>query len=558
MDFATAPGGNPFLMNDDDFATSADSSMASNPFLSNDFSMPAADPALNPFLMGGDDFPAPADSASAGTNPFAMFGMEEEPEPPPAMAPAQTVDFFGGAVPQPDFFIPQEPPVQDSLIFSPERPPPPRPAPPPTTAHVPTSLPLAGVVEYRPETTILVPEEANTVPSRPPPPRPVPPSRETVQLIQTVTGAMEANSSDLLDRLQANRTPSPTPMRDLHSPSPTPDLYCDGQDLMIDSTSAPPPITAVVEEPQTAANFMDIFGGSSEPEPAPDFTQPREIEQKSSQEIYETIPQITQQSPQAVYEQIPQQPPQAIYEQPSQQTPEVAHEPTPQFVPQPPQQAYEPTPQFVTQPPQEAYEPTSQFASQPPQAVYEQIPQIVQQPPAEQPPAQTADLFGLFGDATPAAPPPRPAPPAVPMTLTPPEDANLIGDLSSPGGGFSQPQSTEPPLSFAAEPRRPPPPKVPPRPPSPAAPQPPSTFSQQAFSDTPKPPTVLTPPEQLQSFAQEAPPAEPDEFDSFNDAFSAKFESAGTEKKSGDAFYNAFGATVGGEETGDGGRLNLI
>jgi hypothetical protein len=69
---------------------------------------------------------------------------------------------------------------------------------------------------------------------------------------------------------------------------------------------------------------------------------------------------------------------------------------------------------------------------------------------------------------------------------------------------------------------------------------------------------VLTPPEQLQPFAQEAPPAEPDEFDSFNDAFSAKFESAGAEKKSGDAFYNAFGATVGGEETGDGGRQYLI
>jgi hypothetical protein len=544
MDFATAPGGNPFLMNDDDFANPADNSMASNPFLSDDFTMPAADPALNPFLMGGDDFPAPPDNASAGTNPFAMFGMEEEPAPPPAMAPAQTVDFFGGAVPQPDFFIPQEPPVQDSLIFSPERPPPPRPAPPPITAHVPTSLPLAGVVEYRPETIVLVPEEANTAPSRPPPPRPVPPSRETVQLIQTVTGAMEANSSDLLDRLQANRTPSPTPMRDLHSPSPTPDLYNDGQDLLMDTTPAPPPQSATIEEPQTAANFMDIFGGSSEPEPAQDFTQPPEIEQQASQAVYDQIPQITQQSPQAVYEPVPQQQPLVTYEE------------TPQFAPQPPEASYEPTPQFAPQQPQPAYEPTPQFVPQPAPPVYEQIPQIVQQPPAEQPTTQTADLFGLFGDANaPAAPPPRPAPPVVAMTLTPPEDANLIGDLSSPGGGFTQPQSTEPPLSFAAEPRRPPPPKVPPRPPSPAAPQPPSTFAQPAFSDMPKPPTVLTPPEQLQPFAQEAPPPEPDEFDSFNDAFSAKFESAGAEKKSGDAFYNAFGATVGGEETGDGGKL---
>lgn len=534
MDFATAPGGNPFLMNDDDFVNQPDNSMASNPFLSGDFSMPAADPALNPFLMGGDDFQASADNSSAGTNPFAMFGMEEEPQPPPAAAPAQTVDFFGGAVPQPDFFVPQEPPVQDSLIFSPERPPPPRPAPP-AVPHVPTSLPLAGVVEYHPETTVLVPEEASTVPSRPPPPRPVPPSRETVQLIQAVTGSMEANSSDLLDRLQANRTPSPTPMRDLHSPSPTPDLFNDGQDLLMDTTPAPPPPSATIEQPQTAASFMDIFGGGSDPEPPPMLVQSPEIVEQSPPHVeYEPQPQITQQPPQAAYEpppQIPQQPPQVVYEQP------------PQIVQQPPQPVYEPPPQIFQQPPQKVYEPT---------------PQIIQQAPTEQPSTQPTDFFGLFGDAcAPAAPPARPAPPVIAMQLTPPEDANLIGDLSSPGGGFSQPQSTETPIAFAAEPRRPPPPKVPPRPPSPAAPQPPSNFPQPTFTDMPKPPTVLTPPEQLQH-AQAAPAPEPDEFDSFNDAFSAKFESAGAEKKSGDAFYNAFGATVGGEETGDGGIYNQL
>lgn len=59
----------------------------------------------------------------------------------------------------------------------------------------------------------------------PPPPRPaIPPSKETKDLILSVTGAMEATSSDLLDRLQATRTPSPTPIRELHSPSPTPDM----------------------------------------------------------------------------------------------------------------------------------------------------------------------------------------------------------------------------------------------------------------------------------------------------------------------------------------------
>jgi len=497
MDFATAPGGNPFLMSDDDYAMTSDNSMASNPFLAEDFSMPPADPALNPFLMGGDDFQAPAAEGTAGLNPFAMFGVEEDPQPPPVAAQEATVDFFGGAVPQPEYFAPQQPPIQDTLIFSPEKPPPPRPAAPPPMVPVPTSLPLAGVMEYHPDPPqVITTEEVAPVPSRPPPPRPVPPSRETVQLIQSVTGAMEANSSDLLDRLQANRTPSPTPIRDLHSPSPTPDMFSEGPDLLMDTTQAPPPSSETIEPPQTAANFMDIFGGGQD-EPAPVIEEPP------------PPPQF-----------IEQMPPQIIQEHPQQMVNK----------PSPPQPVPPPT---------------------------EQLSQPVQPPQPVQPQQQTADLFGLFSDAAaPDIPPTRPTPSLVTMTLTPPEDANLIGDLSSPGNA-TQPQSTETPIAFAAEPRRPPPPKVPPRPPSPAAPLPPSAFPETTFSETPKPPTVLTPPEQLQTFHQEATTEEPDEFDSFNDAFSAKFESAGNDKKSGDAFYNAFGATVCKEDAGDGGELNI-
>ncbi|KAF5290563.1 hypothetical protein FQA39_LY14692 [Lamprigera yunnana] len=59
-------------------------------------------------------------------------------------------------------------------------------------------------------------------PPRPPPPRP-PPSKETQDLLMSVMGAMDATSSHLLDKIPPTRTPSPVSMRDLHSPSPTPE-----------------------------------------------------------------------------------------------------------------------------------------------------------------------------------------------------------------------------------------------------------------------------------------------------------------------------------------------
>ncbi|KAJ8970848.1 hypothetical protein NQ317_019122 [Molorchus minor] len=59
-------------------------------------------------------------------------------------------------------------------------------------------------------------------PPRPPPPR-APPSRETQDLLMSVMGAMDATSSSLLDKIPPTRTPSPISMRDLHSPSPTPE-----------------------------------------------------------------------------------------------------------------------------------------------------------------------------------------------------------------------------------------------------------------------------------------------------------------------------------------------
>ncbi|KAJ8882069.1 hypothetical protein PR048_018557 [Dryococelus australis] len=149
-------------------------------------------------------------------------------------------------------------------------------------------------------------------PKRPPPPRP-PPSKETKDLILSVTGAMEATSSHLLDRLQATRTPSPTPIRDLHSPSPTPDVsfadFLGGEptgisqgklsefpssedfSLMGDTEVAPssgmpalsqpqipprpvrPPTQSLAQVPEAVTtDIMDIFSSETQPQAAPKKT----------------------------------------------------------------------------------------------------------------------------------------------------------------------------------------------------------------------------------------------------------------------------------------------
>lgn len=61
-----------------------------------------------------------------------------------------------------------------------------------------------------------------------PPPRPnVPPSKATQDLILSVANELDLTSSHLLDRIPKTRTPSPVSIRDLHSPSPTPDMNVD-------------------------------------------------------------------------------------------------------------------------------------------------------------------------------------------------------------------------------------------------------------------------------------------------------------------------------------------
>lgn len=62
------------------------------------------------------------------------------------------------------------------------------------------------------------------------PPRPNPPSQVTQQLITNLTDHLDQTSNNLLGKLPVTRTPSPVSMRDLHSPSPTPEV-CDLLDV---------------------------------------------------------------------------------------------------------------------------------------------------------------------------------------------------------------------------------------------------------------------------------------------------------------------------------------
>lgn len=201
---------NPFLFEDTEQL--AQPPLSFNPFLSsNEFSDTTT--SDNPFLSSFTAAPdtSGTDGSNSATNPFA-FGEE-----------TTTSDFFS---------LDQNEPaaVNYENIFS---------SVPQTTTQVPSKVNVNTndaflineenfITPAEPQASSQQREDASggdydnqkDAPRRPPPPRPLPP-RETTELIKTVTGAMEATSSHLLDRLQATRTPSPTPMRDLHSPSPT-------------------------------------------------------------------------------------------------------------------------------------------------------------------------------------------------------------------------------------------------------------------------------------------------------------------------------------------------
>ncbi|XP_023300816.2 protein stoned-B isoform X1 [Lucilia cuprina] len=150
-----------------------------NPFLMDDEMDGVDDPTVNPFLIQADASEAnednPFGASDSAVNPF-VFGDDAEDEAEhqehdidPAMS------FFGTTIEAED----------DAL----------------------------SIKSTQDE------EEDNK--TKAPPPRPLPP--KTQELINSVSNQMDETSSELLGRIPATRSPSPVSMRDLHSPSPTPD-----------------------------------------------------------------------------------------------------------------------------------------------------------------------------------------------------------------------------------------------------------------------------------------------------------------------------------------------
>ncbi|XP_046432398.1 protein stoned-B-like [Neodiprion fabricii] len=255
-------GGNPFLMDDyDDQTDVAGNQQASNPFLQDFGPATASGGGENPFLNFGVDPGYQPPSTIDSNNPFASFGVESTA--PSSLFGVETssvtafpmdmqsndiyggenTDLFGQAEPEP-----QKPLDQETDLFG---------SPKETSKTSPVMIVQTG---YPAE--VLEPKNGKPPPMRPPPPRPQPPpppssqTTKTKDLILSVTGAMDATSNHLLDRLQATRTPSPTLM---HSPSPTPEhSFAD----LLDVDGNVPELAQDDSKPETNlrnSDIMDLF-----------------------------------------------------------------------------------------------------------------------------------------------------------------------------------------------------------------------------------------------------------------------------------------------------------
>lgn len=233
-------GGNPFLI--DDPSTVQDTAgmfqQTSNPFLQ-EFTEPASTAA--------------AAASSVGENPFLNFTAEQTYQPPSLdstnpfanpFATESTTELDLDNIPTSDVLSTH---IETTNIFQDET--------RAVAAAVAPDIFAPPLIDDKP--IIKTSSPSPSLPSRPPPPKP--PARNTKDLILSVTGAMDATSSQMLDRLQQTRTPSPTLM---HSPSPTPEHSV--ADLL-DVDSNVPDITDDDRKQQIdeSKNILDIFDSDS-------------------------------------------------------------------------------------------------------------------------------------------------------------------------------------------------------------------------------------------------------------------------------------------------------
>lgn len=203
-----AGNSNPFLLTNDDFEEDI-SSNNDNPFLSQSATTIVSNNSTNPFAFDPTEFGPMEAQAPDVTNDQTTFMGNAFID---ASAKNTTDDLFPSSSVE-DFLTdngtlttaPQKPTDLD-LKFT-------------NTVTTNDNFASFGMA-------ISTESEAQTMVQ----PRP-PPSKETQDLLMSVMGAMDATSSHLLDRIPPTRTPSPVSMRDLHSPSPTPEPFGDLLDV---------------------------------------------------------------------------------------------------------------------------------------------------------------------------------------------------------------------------------------------------------------------------------------------------------------------------------------
>lgn len=185
----------------------------------------------NPFLF--DDEPD-VNASPEVANPFLMEATAtdatEEPTENPFAAPAGNPFVFDDDNDgQAEAVAVAEQLTNVEVAAAPAVPPPPS-QPPTNLAEVDKAMSFFGTTITDEDDDASIPIEptpviVNEPPKKPPPPRPAAPlNQQTQELISSVADHLDQTSSHLLERIPKTRTPSPVSMRDLHSPSPTPEF----------------------------------------------------------------------------------------------------------------------------------------------------------------------------------------------------------------------------------------------------------------------------------------------------------------------------------------------